>query len=115
MRNIISSAIFLLFFVQVPSQGQGIEPSILECRYKLYMQTDTIHRLNFIMDEMILRIGKTRSQFFSWRTFYHNFLWADTNGRKLPEELTLEAFRTLYYSKIPTYMNDTLQQTHKVD
>lgn len=102
MRNIISSAIFLLFFVQVPSQGQKIEPSMFECRYKLYMQTDTIHRLNFIIDEMVLRIGKTRSQFFSWHTFYHDSLWADTNGRKLAEELTLEAFRTRDYSKMPT-------------
>lgn len=101
MRNIIIGFIFLFFFTYVYPQGQNLETSVLECRYKLFMQTDTAHRLKPITDEMVLRIGETKSQFFSRHTFYHDSLWADPNGRKLAEELTLDAFRTRDYSKMP--------------
>lgn len=101
MRNIIIGFIFLCFFAHVYPQGQNLEASVLECRYTLSMQTDTVHRLSPVIDEMILRTGETKSQFFSRHTFYYDSLLADPSGRKLAEELTLEAFRTRDYSKMP--------------
>lgn len=102
MKNIIIGFISLCFFAHAYPQGENLEASVLECRYQLSMQTDTTRRLNPITDEMVLRIGETQSQFFSWYTFYHDSLWADPNGQKLAEELTLNAFRTRDYSKMPT-------------
>lgn len=96
----IVSFIFLLFFERSFSQEGTLEKSIIECRYKLVMQTDSIHKLNSITDEMILRIGETKSQFFSRHTFYHDSLW--TEGQELAEKLTLDAFRTRNYSKMPS-------------
>lgn len=103
MRSIIILSFISLFLcAQVYLPIQNLEPAVLECRYKLLMQSDTVHRLNPIADEMLLRIGETQSQFFSWHTFYHDSLWSDPNGRKIAEKLTLNAFRTRDYSKMPT-------------
>lgn len=52
-------------------------------------------------DLMILRIGKTTSQFFSHYTFYADSLLNNPNGNKLFSQLTLEAVRSRDHSKRP--------------
>ncbi|SEA01473.1 GLPGLI family protein [Porphyromonadaceae bacterium KH3R12] len=88
----INILLFLLLFTSGAfSQNKKLEESVLECRYKLVMQKDTVHQSNPVEDEMVLRIGNTISQFFSRHTFYHDSLWADPDGRKIAEDLSLEA------------------------
>ncbi len=99
------TGLYLLFFVQsfmlLSQKHEVLEPALLEVRYKLVMQQDTIHKNNGMVDSMILRIGDRVSQFFSYRTFYYDSIWTDPEGRKIAEELTLEAFRTGNHSKRP--------------
>lgn len=99
--------VFLLFYISAFPQTKNIEKSVIECRYRLVMLKDTIHKLNPVVDDMVLRVGETKSQFFSRYTFYHDSLWADPNGRALAEELTLEAFRTRDHSKRPSHRTTT--------
>ncbi len=84
--------LFLLFSISgVIGQNKTLDESVLECRYKLVMQKDTLHGLEPVEDDMVLRIGKTTSQFFSRHTFYHDSLWADPDGRKKAEKLSIES------------------------
>lgn len=51
------------------------EPGILEVRYKRIEVTDTLHRDSlFFKDEMILRIGKTKSLFCNVKQFFKDSL-----------------------------------------
>lgn len=87
--------ILISLFVALLGRSQKIlEPAILECHYTHIMQKDTLYHSKIETDSMILRIGDTTSQFFSWHTFYHDSLWADPVGRTIAENLSLEAFRT---------------------
>lgn len=90
MKNINTLLILLLFTSVAFSQNKKLDEPVLECRYKLVMQKDTIHGLQPVEDEMVLRIGKNISQFFSRHTFYHDSLWADPDGRKKAEDLSIE-------------------------
>lgn len=91
MKHINILLILLLFSSGTFSQNKKLENAVLECRYKLVMQKDTIHGLEPVEDDMVLRIGKTTSQFFSRHTFYHDSLWADPDGRKKAEDLSIES------------------------
>lgn len=88
----INTLLFLLLFVPaIFSQHKQLNESVLECRYKLIMQKDTVSKSESVKDDMVLRIGKTASQFFSRHTFYHDSLWADPDGRKKAEDLSIES------------------------
>lgn len=87
----IFSLILLLSFITAFSQNKKLEESVLECHYKLVMQKDTVSKSNPVEDDMVLRIGKNTSQFFSRHTFYHDSLWADPDGRKIAEDLSIES------------------------
>lgn len=51
------------------------EPAILEVRYNRIEVTDTLHRDSlFLKDEMILRIGKTKSLFCNVKQFFQDSL-----------------------------------------
>ena len=88
--------ILLLLFVAsaVYSQHKILDEAVLECRYKLIMQKDTVNKIDSVEDDMVLRIGKNISQFFSRHTFYHDSLWADPNGREKAEQLSLNSLWT---------------------
>ncbi len=88
--------ILLLLFVASAafSQNKKLEDAVLECRYKLVMQKDTVNKIDSVEDDMVLRIGKNVSQFFSRHTFYHDSLWADPNGREKAEQLSLNSLWT---------------------
>ncbi|MGI6049162.1 MAG: GLPGLI family protein [Petrimonas sp.] len=90
-KHIHISLFLLLFASVVIAQNKILEKSVLECRYKLVMQKDTVNKIDSVEDDMVLRIGKTTSQFFSRHTFYHDSLWADPDGRKKAEELSIES------------------------
>ena len=82
--------LFLLLFTSgASSQNKKLDEAVLECRYKLVIQKDTVRKSDMVEDDMVLRIGETTSQFFSRHTFYHDSLWADPNGRKLAEDLSI--------------------------
>lgn len=91
MKHIKALFILLLITSSTFSQNEKLEESVLECRYKLVMQKDTVSKSNPVEDDMVLRIGKTTSQFFSRHTFYHDSLWADPDGRKIAEDLSIES------------------------
>ena len=87
----IFSLIFILSSIALFSQNEKLEESVLECRYMLLMQKDTVHKLNLVEDDMVLRIGKSTSQFFSRHTFYHDSLWADPVGIEIARDLSIES------------------------
>ncbi|OJV87186.1 MAG: hypothetical protein BGO34_12610 [Bacteroidia bacterium 44-10] len=87
----INILLFLLFTPGAFSQNKQLDESVLECRYLLVMQKDTVRKSNPVEDDMVLRVGKTTSQFFSRHTFYHDSLWVDPNGRKIAEDLSIES------------------------
>lgn len=89
--KILILSYFLLFGFDVSSQNKELDNSLLECRYKLTMQKDTVSKSDLVEDEMVLRIGQTTSQFFSQHTFYSDSLWADPDGRKKAEDLSIES------------------------
>lgn len=94
MKHINTLLFLLLFASGVFSQNKKLEDAVLECRYKLVMHKDTVSKSNPVEDDMVLRIGKTTSQYFSRHTFYHDSLWADPDGREKAEELSLESLWT---------------------
>lgn len=88
----ISTLIFLFMYASsVLSQSTELDKPVLECRYHLIMHKDTIHKLEPVEDDMVLRIGSNASQYFSQHTFYHDSLWADPDGREKAEDLSLES------------------------
>lgn len=108
----------LLFLFLFPSgafsQHEKLDESVLECRYKLVMQKDTVSKSNPEEDDMVLRIGKTASQYFSRHTFYHDSLWADPDGRKKAEDLSIESLYAFDKPKTfgPRTTRDFLYKNH---
>lgn len=108
----------LLFLFLFPSgafsQHEKLDESVLECRYKLVMQKDTISKSNPEEDDMVLRIGKNTSQFFSRHTYYHDSLWADPDGRKKAEDLSIESLYAFDKPKTfgPRTTRDFLYKNH---
>lgn len=70
--------IFFLFGVAMASANdffKNPEPAILEVRYNRTEVTDTLHRDSlFFKDEMMLRIGKTKSMFCNVKRFFQDSL-----------------------------------------
>lgn len=92
----------LFFFTNLYAQQEvPIEPALMEVHYKHTMRIDTIINKFKDPDSMILRIGKTSSQFFSRYTFFFDSIWNDPKGRAKAEEMTLKAFETKDYSILP--------------
>ena len=91
MKHIKILLILLLITSSSFSQNKKLEDSVLECHYKLVMHKDTVSKSNPVEDDMVLRIGKTTSQFFSRHTFYHDSLWADPDGRRIAEDRSIES------------------------
>lgn len=63
MRSLV---FFLLLGVAFTSNAQTekvLEPAVLECHYELSALRDTVSRSNIGKDLMILRVGKSISQF----------------------------------------------------
>lgn len=100
MRIGVLIILFLTSFVLFAQKQQHIESAMLEVHYSLIMQKDTVSKSNPVEDDMILRIGKNISQFFSRHTFYHDSLWADPNGRKKAEDLSLESLMSPNPSRV---------------
>ena len=71
-----------------------IEPAIMECQYDHTAVRDTLDRSQVMKDQMILRIGKNVSQFYSWYTLQGDSMWTDPTGRKIAIDKTLESIRT---------------------
>ncbi len=94
MKHIHILLFLLLFASTVFSQNKKLDESVLECRYKFVMHKDTVSKSNSVEDDMVLRIGKTASQYFSRHTFYHDSLWADPEGRKKAEDLSIGSLWT---------------------
>lgn len=105
MRYRIFFSVFicaLFFFTNLYAQQEvPIEPAVMEVHYKHTMRIDTIRNKFKDPDSMILRIGKTSSQFFSRHTFFFDSIWNDPKGRAKAEEMTLKAFETKDYSILP--------------
>jgi GLPGLI family protein len=95
MKHIKILLILLLITSSAFSQNKKLEESVLECHYKLVMHKDTVSKSNPVEDDMVLRIGKTTSQFFSRHTFYHDSLWADPDGRRIAEDLSIESLMSI--------------------
>ena len=78
------------------------------------MQKDTISKSNPEEDDMVLRIGKNTSQFFSRHTYYHDSLWADPDGRKKAEDLSIESLYAFDKPKTfgPRTTRDFLYKNH---
>ena len=91
MKHIKILLILLLITSSSFSQNKKLEDSVLECHYRLVMHKDTVSKSNPVEDDMVLRIGKTTSQFFSRHTFYHDSLWADPDGRRIAEDRSIES------------------------
>lgn len=70
MKRFSSFLIFLSFVFSIFSQKQyEIEPAVLECEYNHIQVKDTVNN-RVSNDIMILRIGKNRSQFYSYYTLF---------------------------------------------
>ncbi|HKL85603.1 MAG TPA: GLPGLI family protein, partial [Treponemataceae bacterium] len=95
MKHIKILLILLLITSSSFSQNKKLEESVLECHYSLVMHKDTVSKSNPVEDDMVLRIGNTTSQFFSRHTFYHDSLWADPEGRKIAEDLSIESLMSI--------------------
>ncbi|WP_352422616.1 GLPGLI family protein [Proteiniphilum sp.] len=91
MKQISILCFLFLFGLGAFSQNEKLDESVLECHYKLVMQKDTVRKSDLVEDDMVLRVGRTTSQFFSRYTFYHDSLWADPEGIKIAQDLSLEA------------------------
>ena len=107
MKHINILLFFLLFASVAFSQNKKLDESVLECRYKLMMHKDTVSKSNPVEDDMVLRIGKTASQYFSRHTFYHDSLWADPDGRKKAEDLSIESLYA--FDKPKTFGSRTIK------
>ena len=83
------------------AQIQSLEPSILECKYELVMQFDTID-ISLRKDMMILRIGESISQFYAYSAFYSDSLTSTPQGKKLWGQLMQQAIRTRNFTQMPT-------------
>ena len=66
----------------------------MECQYDHTAVRDTLDRSQVMKDQMILRIGKNVSQFYSWYTLQGDSMWTDPTGRKIAIDKTLESIRT---------------------
>ena len=86
--------LFLTYNDLYAQRQKAIEPAILECLYEHTMLNDTLNPKSLILDRMILRIGKTMSQFFSQDTFYGDSLWNDPQGKFIAHDLTMKAVRS---------------------
>lgn len=78
-----------------------IEPSEMEVQYRLTEQWDTVKMNQPRTDPMLLRIGKSCSQFFNRRRYYNDSLLADPNGKKVWGQLMLRAIRSRQYDALP--------------
>lgn len=80
MRSLV---FFLLLGVAFTSNAQTekvLEPAVLECHYELSALRDTVSRSNIGRDLMILRVGKSISQFFSYYAYTSDSLLATSGG-----------------------------------
>ena len=56
-------------YAQSDFYKKDLEPSVLECKYELVMQFDTVD-VSLRKDMMILRMGENVSQFYAYSAFY---------------------------------------------
>ena len=68
--------------VGIKAQTESLEPSVLECKYELVMQFDTVD-VSLRKDMMILRMGENVSQFYADSAFYSDSLTSTPHGKKL--------------------------------
>ena len=68
-------------YAQSDSYKKDLEPSVLECKYELVMQFDTVD-VSLRKDMMILRMGENVSQFYAYSAFYSDSLTSTPQGKK---------------------------------
>lgn len=87
--------------VSIKAQIESLEPSVLECKYELVMQYDTVD-VSLRKDMMILRMGENVSQFYAYSAFYSDSLTSTPQGKKLWGQLMQQAIRTRNFAQMPT-------------
>ena len=80
---------------------QVLAPANLECKYNLVVIKDTLDRSQKTDDIMILKIGETCSQFYSYYTFYNDSIRTDPIGSKIAGRMTIMAIRKKDFSLMP--------------
>lgn len=88
-------------YAQSDSYKKDLEPSVLECKYELVMQFDTVD-VSLRKDMMILRMGENVSQFYAYSAFYSDSLTSTPQGKKLWGQLMQQAIRTRNFAQMPT-------------
>lgn len=91
----------LSIHAQLEDKKKELEPCILECKYELVMQFDTVD-VSQRKDMMLLRIGENVSQFYPYSTFYSDSLTSTPDGVKLWGQMMRQAIRSRNYAQMPT-------------
>ncbi|HBX47107.1 GLPGLI family protein [Limibacterium fermenti] len=103
-------ASLFFFFSSVLSQNIILEDAELECIYSFVLQKDTLYKSKPVEDDMVLRIGKNVSQFFSRHTFYNDSLWAEDT--EFAMKLSIETLNSGNFTKGP-YVRTTHDYIYK--